>query len=260
MFTMRDGSLYRPSERAEHAFRLQTRFNKIIFAMMAIIVILGVWNIIVLAGTIGGGAVDLSETDSILSHISSRLMILASLITLALYLYKEWKWGEGGFAMAFFLAPLLFLALVPAMSAEVQPAEESMQVKFTLNHCDPGAIEGGEVLNSADCTLVNPAEMTVFMTASDPMEGDPEWLEPDAQDSIGVGWNVETHGMFRVYFLLEQDSIEQCESARLSTSVSSRDRFGHHCLEQDGQAWLVQAFETSPDEGGRLTMFQEVAP
>lgn len=260
MFTMRDDSLHRPSDRAEQAFRQQTRFNRIIFVLMVIIALLGVWNIFVLVSIIREGAVDLAKNGTIMDHLSSRLIILTSLVTLSLYLYKEWKWGEGGFAMAFFLAPLLFLGLVPVMSAEVEPAEEPMQVKFTLNQCEPGAIEGGEVLDSSLCVLVDPAETTVYMTASDPMDGEPDWLTPDAQDSIGFGWNVEARGKFRVYFLLEQESVEQCESSAISTSVSSRERHGHHCLERDGQVWLVQAYETSSVEGGRLTMYQEIMP
>lgn len=259
MFTMRNDSLHRPSDRAEADFRRLSHFNKIILGMMIVLVILGVWNIIVLAATIRSEAVDLADSGSIMSHISSRLIILAALVTLALYLYKEWKWGEFGFSMAFFLGPLLFLTLVPVMSAEVEPAEESMVVKFTLNHCAPGGIEGGEVLDSSKCTLVDPADYTVYMTDSEPVNGDQEWLTPDTQDSYGSGWQIVTRGRFLVYFVVEQPSLDQC-NARISTSVPASERRGHHCLERDGKVWLVQAFETSAAEGGRLIVYQEFAP
>lgn len=260
MFTVHNDSLHRPSERAEHAFKQQQLFNRILTGLMILLAGLGVWNILELAALIRSDAQDLADISSILNHPSSRIIFLVAFITLVVYLYKEIKWGDAGFAMSFFLAPLLFFALVPVMSAEVQPAEENMAVKITLNYCEPGAIEGGEVLNNDACTLVDPASQQVFLTESNPMEGDPEWLSPNSQDDFGSSWSVQARGEFRVYFLLAQDSMEHCESAPLTSSEPSPERLGHSCLEQDGQAWMVQPYETNTAEGGRLIVYQEAAP
>lgn len=232
----------------------------LVYSLLGVLVVLGIWNVLTLASLIRtDSARDLADISSIGGHISSQLILWISLLTLAIFIFKEWKWGERSFAVVYFLAGLFFLAMVPVMSAEIEPAEESMVVKFTLNSCEPGAIEGGELLNSSLCTLVDPADTTVYMASEEPVNGDPEWLTADTQDSFGSGWQVEARGKFRVYFLLEQSSIEQCES-RLTTSVFAPDRLGHNCMEQDGTAWLVQPFDTSAAEGGRLIVYQEIAP
>lgn len=261
MLTNSEYSFLQPSEKAVHNFRRLKQANTVVYALLGVILLLGIWNVLVLASLIrSDSATDLADIGSIRSHISSQLIMGVSLITLAIFIFKEWKWGERSFAMVYFLAALLFLGLVPVMSAEMEPIEESMAVKFTVNHCEPDSIEGGEVLNSSGCLLVDPTDTTAYMTTSDPTSGDPEWLSPNSQDSFGSSWQVDARGRFRVYFLLEQNSMEHCTSAPISTSVPPRERYGHHCLERDGEVWLVQAFETSAAEGGRLIVYQEVAP
>ena len=260
MLTRPDYSFLQPSEKAVQNYRSLKQANIVVYALLGVLVVLGIWNVLTLASIIRADtAIDLADTGSISSHISSRLILWISLLTLGIYIFKEWKWGERTFAAVYFLAGLFFLAMVPVMSAEMEPAEENMVVRFTLNYCTPGAIEGGEMLDSSLCTLVDPADYTVFMASENPVSEDPEWLTPNAGDSFGHGWQVEARGKFRVYFLLEQPSAEQCDSA-LTTSVASPERHGHHCLERDGKTWLVQAYETSANEGGRLTVYQEVEP
>lgn len=260
MLTMRDQTVHHRSATAEHTFRRLHQANIVVFVLLGLLLLLGIWNVWTLTSIIRSDARDLADVGSIHSHISAQLITWVSIVTLAVFVFKEWRWGERSLGGVFVLAGLLFLWLVPVMSAEVEPTEESMQVAFTLNHCEPGAIEGSTLVDSSLCLLVSPDNMTMFMTASDPLDGDPEWLAPDEVTQFGAGWNVEARGRFRVYFLLEQDSIEQCRESRLVTSVPPRERYGHQCLEQDGQVWLVQAYETSHVETKRLIIYQEVEP
>lgn len=160
--------------------------------------------------------------------------------------------------MVIFLGPLLFLYLVPVMSAEVEPTEESIQVEFTLQHCQPGGIEGGELVDNSLCEFVPLEEGDVYMSASDPMDGDAEWLEPDNISDRRATWNVEARGEFVVYLIVSQDSIAQCEESRLTTSVQQQERRGHTCMEQAGQAWLVQPFVTSEIKTSWLLVYQEI--
>lgn len=261
MLTRSDYSFLKPSEKAAQNFRRLQQANIVAYALLAVLVLLGIWNIIALSSLMRSDtATDLADVSSIRGHISSQLITALALITLAFFIFKEWKWGERSFSMVYFLAPLFFLAVVPVMSAEVEPAEDGMVVKFTLNACEPGIIENGQVMDSSLCSLADLADTSVYMTHADPMEGDPEWHAPDMRDSFGSGWNVEARGRFRVYFLLEQNSMDQCTSAQIATSVFAQSRQEQNCLERDGQAWLVQPYETSTVEGGRLIVYQEVAP
>ena len=261
MLTSGDYHFLKPSEKAIHNFRRLQQANTVVYALLAVLVLLSIWNVITVASVIrSSSTTDLVDVGSIRSHISSQLITWVALIALAVFIFKEWKWGERSFSMIYYLAPLFFLAMVPVMSAEIEPAEESMSVKFTLNYCEPGAIEGGEVVDSTLCALVDPADTTVLMTSADPMDSDEEWRTPDSGDSFGNAWQVEARGKFRVYFLLQQGSMDTCTSANVATSVIEQERQGHTCLEREGRAWLVQPFETSTIEGGRLIVYQEMEP
>lgn len=251
--------IYAPSASAEHSYRRLRQANIAFYVLLGIMAIIAIWSVLTVIAMIRGGASDLADIQSIQEHISTRLMNATAIAALALFAFKEWKWGDRSFGMVFILAPFVFLWLVPVMSAEVQPAEEPMQLAFTLNHCEPGAISGTVLVDSSLCLLVNPDTVDVYMTTSDPIDGNPEWLAPDGRNSFGAEWNVDARGKFRVYFLMEQPHIDQCH-ARLVTSVPQRERYGHHCLEQDGKVWLVQAFESSNVENRRLNIYQEVEP
>lgn len=257
---MREYSFHEPSASAKHTFRRLRQANTIVFVLLGLLVVLGIWNVLTLAELIRADARDLAEIGSIRSHISSQLITWVSAITLIVFVLKEWKWGERTFGGVFLLTGLLFLWLVPVMSAEVEPELETMQLRVMINHCQPGGIEGSMVVDSSLCTLAPPESVEMFMTTSDPLDGDPEWLEPDNISDFGPEWIVEVRGKFRVYFLIEQQSMEQCTDSRMTTSVPSAEQHGHHCLEQDDQVWMVQAYETSAVEAGRLTVYQEVDP
>lgn len=261
METSGDYAFLKPSTKAAHNFKRLQQANMLVYALLGVLVILGIWNVLAVASLIRtDAATDLADIGSISSHISSRLIMWVALITLAVFVFKEWKWGERSFSAIYFLAPLFFLAMVPVMSAEVQPNEETMVVKFTLNHCEPGAIEGGEVVNSDLCTILDPEDTTVYLSASNPTDDDVEWRAPNSGDSFGNGWQVDARGRIRVYIMFAQDSLDQCESITMTTSVMPRERLGYQCIERDGKAWLVQPYETSSVEGGRLIVYQEVTP
>jgi len=259
MLSLRNPKLLEASSTAAQTFRRLHVSNRVCYALLGLIALLGIWNILSVATLIrGANTPDLADASSILSHPSSRLIWIVSAITLAIFVFKEWKWGERGFAMVFFLAALLFLVLIPTMSAEVEPKNEAMMLELTYSLCQPGGIEDGKLLNADRCEIETPAEGEVFLSDADPTSRDTTWLKPDRYQSGFTRWNIEARGRFRVYFIIQQPSMDHCETAQVA--VSKNTTAEHSCFEQDGAVWMVVPFETSAVESGYLTLYQEVAP
>lgn len=253
-----DWSVYAPSARAEHNYRRLRQANMVFYAILGLMAILCVWNVIEVASMIRGGATDLALVDSIQGHLSTRLINTLALVALAIFAFKEWKWGDRNFGMVFVLGLLLFLWLVPVMSAEIQPTEEQMRLEVTHSQCAPGGIEGGQILDSSQCELVPMGEGDIWMSASNPMDGDTEMLPPDALQPNLARWNITARGHFTVYFMLPQESGEACENFRFTTSVSARDAIGHDCLQRDGTVYSVHPFTTNSEANIWFTIYQEV--
>lgn len=253
-----DWSVYAPSSNAERTYRYLRRANYVFYALLAFIALCGIWNVIAVSGMIRGGAVDLADVKSIQDHISARLVNILTIAALAVFAFKEWKWGDRNFSMVFVLGLMLFLWLVPVMSAEVQPAEENLRMEITYRHCAPGAIEGDSVRDGSECDVVTLEEGDIWMSPSNPQDGDFEMLPPDSVQASRTGWNVTARGHFTVYFMMPQDSLETCENLRLTTSLSSRDAQGHYCVEHEGTAYSVHPVTTLADANVWFTIYEEV--
>lgn len=251
-------SVYAPSSNADHTYRRLRQANLAFYAMLGLMAICGIWNVIAVASMIRGGVTDLAYVESVQGHISTRLINYLAIAALALFVFKEWKWGDRSFGMVFVLGLLLFLWLVPVMSAEIQPAEDQLRLEVTSTQCLPGGIEGGSILDSSRCQIVSMEDGSIWMTASNPLDGNPEMLPPDTLLPNLASWNITARGHFTVYFLMPQDSVEACENTRFTTSVSARDAMGHQCLERDGVAYSVHPFTTNSDANIWFTIYQEV--
>lgn len=251
----KDYTAFSPSERARHNYAQLDRFNKVCYALLAVMVVLGIWNVIEVVALIRSGEKDMADVVSIMDHISTRLILGVGLVALLVFIFKEWKYGDRGFAGVYFLAALLFLGLVPTMSAEIQPSEEDLRVAFTYNLCEAGGIEGAQVIDSSLCQLQDPDSFNVILAAADPRASDVEKMESTGSDSSGVSWSVTTRGTVRVYAMVEQESLEICQSSKV---VNNTGEYGHFCVENEGTAWLVQPFEISAVSGNRLVVHQEL--
>ena len=261
MLSLKNPDLLKESTSAERTYRKLHIANRICQGLLVVLVLLCIWNVIALVSIVRGlEAPDLADVGSILTHPSSRLIWIVSAITLAFYAFKEWKWGDRGFVMVFFLTVLLFLVLVPTMSAELEPANEVVTLDLTYSICEPGGLEGATVIDASKCEISRPDEGEVFLSDSNPMDGDSGWIAPNRFESGYTRWNLETRGRFTVYFVVKQPSMEHCETAQIATSANPEYGRDHGCVERDGSAWLVMPFETSVAESGYLTIYQEAAP
>lgn len=256
----RDYSVYAPSPQAEHNYRQLRQANYVFYGILVLMAIVGVWNVLTVTSMIRGGVTDLADNGSIQTHISTQLINFLAIAAIAVFAFKEWRWGDRHFGMVFILGILLFLWLVPVMSAEIQPAEEDMRLEVTYTLCAPGGIEGGQVLDSSKCEIASMQDGDIWMSASNPMNGDADLLPPDSLQPNLARWNITARGHFTVYFLLPQDSLAACEDFRFTTSVSARDAIGHECFERDGMAYSVHPFTTNSEANIWFTIYQESEP
>ena len=73
-------------------------------------------------------------------------------------------------------------------------------------------------------------------------------------------WSVNGRGVFTVYVLIEQESVDACEITPFRASIGGILSDTHDCVELDGTAWLVVPMQASALQPGWIAMYQESAP
>ena len=257
MSSQNQSRLYRQSTTSVHNYKRLHQFSLLSYVLLALIAGLGMWSILKVTGAFGTTVPDLADVGSIRDHFSAQLVTWLAVITLALYIFKEWRYGERGFVMVYFLAGLLALWLLPVVASEFEPPLVQLEMEFTLNICQPGGIEGDTVVDRSLCSIANPGDLNVMMGNAEPGRSSAVIRVPDVNLDNLSRWNVEGRGQFRVYFLLEQDSLAACEGSRFVTDRQSADGFTTECIERDGQVWSMHPFVTSENQTGRLVVYQE---
>lgn len=250
--------LYRQSAAAVHTYKRLHQLTLLSYFLLAAIAILGMWSVLKATGTLGTTVPDLADVGSIRDHISAQLVTWLAAITLALYIFKEWRYGDRGFVMVYFLTGLLALWLLPVVASEFEPSPVQLEMEFTLNTCQPGGIEGDTVADRSLCSITRPSELNVLMSDADPARSDALVRTPDVNLDNLSRWNVEGQGQFRVYFLLEQESMGACEGSRFVTDRQSAEGLATACIERDGTVWSMHPFVTSENQTGRLVVYQEL--
>lgn len=258
VFRAPDPEMLDESASARHSFQRLRQLNTVVFALLGVMVLLGIWCVVTLIRQESANAPDLATISPIQDHISSRLINVVGVITLLIFIYKEWRYGERSFGMVYFLLPLLAVWLIPVMAAESQAPTDTKEVEFTLNLCEPGGIEGTSVIDNRLCGQQALADGDVYLSLANPTDDDPELLEPMEILSDRARWQVTGSGEYTVYFLLRQESLDACTTARFVTGQRSGEQISAFCLERDGVAYSVHPFVTSREATGRLVVYQEL--
>lgn len=258
MLTMRNADMHRKSPSAEYSYRRLRQMDIAVLVLLAAMAILAFWNVSTLISMFSSDVPDLAELGVITEHPSTRLMYPVGLLALALFLFKEWQYGERTLGMWYMLLPMLALVLVPTASAELQPSVRDKVVEFTLTRCPAGAMEGDTLLDPEACSITAIHESEVFLADSDPLDGDFELLSPQSDSNGGAKWTVAGTGKYKIYFLVEQDSPEVCASSRFSSNVDAEDRLANTCLVHDGYSYSVHPFVTDYMSNGWLVVYQSM--
>lgn len=257
MFNQDPTNIYQTSPVAIHHHKRYKQFSLVTYALLAVIGVLGVWTILKIAGAFGSSIPDLADVASISDHVVTRLVTILAVISLVIFLFKEWRFGEFNFNMIYFLVPLLALWLFPVVAAELESDVARFDVEFQLTRCETGAFGDGQV-NSDLCKIVPAEDVTVLMSNANPTRDDAIIREPQSATSEYQRWYVESRGEFYVYFLLQHESMEECEGSQMAMGRDTSAPYAFECMEYDGSAWSVHKFQTSENQTGRLVVFQEL--
>jgi hypothetical protein len=249
--------IYDISPAAVHHHKRFRQFSTVTYILLAIIAALGVWTILKTAGAFGSSIPDLADVASIRDHMATRLVTILAAITLVIFLFKEWRFGDLNFNMIFFLVPLLALWLFPVVAAELEPDLVDFDVEFQLTRCESGAFADGQVDTSL-CKIVSPADVIVLMSDAEPHRTDATIRAPQVTANEYHRWFIQGRGEFYIYFLLQHATMEECEGSQMALGRDPSAPYSYECMERDGAVWSVHKFQTSENQTGRLVILQEL--
>lgn len=260
MLRLRDAAIHAPSPNADKHYQRLRMWNLIVAGFVAAMVLCGIWNVFTLATVTRRTAPDLADIDHLLRHPSSIAVFLFSIITIGAFAFKEWRYGDRGLVMVYTLALWLFLTLVPVMTAETRPAMEELTLEARYLECKPGSITGGRHLDASSCRSVSLTEGQIRLAHANPADGDTRLYAPDTHGSGVSKWSVNGRGVFTVYVLIDQESVDVCKATPFRASIEGRLSDTFDCVEIDGAAWLVVPMQTSAPQPGWIAMYQEFTP
>lgn len=249
--------IYQTSAAAIRDHKRNSQFSLVTYALLAVIGVLGLWTILKITGAFGTTIPDLADVASIRGHIVTRLVTILTVVAVLIYLFKEWRFGDFSFSMVYFLVPVLALWLFPVVAAELEPDVAQFDVEFQLTRCAPGSFESDQV-NGDNCKIVPPDEVTVQMSNADPTREDATIREPGSVSNEYARWHVEGRGEFYVYFMLQQDSMAECQGSLMATGRDSSAPYSWDCIEYQESVWSVHKFQTSEHQTGRLVVVQQL--
>lgn len=249
--------IYQTSPAAIRDHKRNSQISLVTYTLLAVIGVLGLWTILKITGVFGETVPDLADIASIRDHIVTRLVTALTVATVVIYLFKEWRYGDFSFSMVYFLVPVLALWLFPVVAAELEPDVAQFDVEFQLTRCEPGSFEGNQI-NGDNCTIVPPDEITVLMSNANPTREDAIIREPGSLFNDYARWNVEGRGEFFVYFMLQQDSMAECQGSLMASGRDTSAPYSWDCIEYEGNVWSVHKFQTSEHQTGRLVVVQQL--
>lgn len=257
MFEMRD-HMWKPSPTAEKNFGKLNLLNKVSLGLLGLMAVLAMWNVLVAADSLRDRGRELADMEiSPANHISGQLILGLALVTLAIYLFKELKFGEFTVGSFVFLGGLAFLALVPVVGEEVQMPLKDQILSITYSECEQGVIVDGRPTDRERCVPGMLGEEDFLLADRDPTADDVTFSGPRDSTDGRWRWNVEARTVYMVHFLVKQPSMDVCEQRNTSVTVDGNYREGGSCMEHEGSAWLVLPLEITPELPGNIQIYQD---
>lgn len=258
MLTMRNPTIHEASAKADAHYRTLKVFNIVVTTLLVVIAALAIVNIAAAVSMFRTEIQDLADIGSIREHFTTQWILTLSATALVIFVFKEWKYGERSLGMIYFLAPLLFFALIPTVTAEIQPNARDKVVELTISRCAPGGLEDGRMVDADKCEVASLDEGGVFLSASNPAENAGEMQPPDSTTAAGGKWTVRGIGSYKVYFLVKQESMEHCSGSVFTNNVDEGSRTTSSCIEHDGTVYSVHPLVTNYISNGWLVVYQQL--
>lgn len=261
MFQVRDYSVFSPSPNAERAFRRQRQLDLLVRGLIALLVLLCIWNIVELVHLRLIENQDLAAVRSISDDPSTRLIWILSLVTAGVVVAREWLFGENtATGILIPVSILLGIVLVPAAMSELQPVLKDQTVQIVMHQCPPKSIVNGQLSSIGRCDPREIAPGDILLASSNPTEGSFTTIDPVSDGQNTITFNVSGRGTYTVYIMVRFDDLGACQHEPVFQRSDGYPQMGPACMEYQGQAWQVLPHTTSANQPKSMNLIQVNLP
>lgn len=260
MFQVRDYSVFLPSPNAERAFRKLRILDFVVNGLIALLILLCLWNIGRLAQLRMVDNQDLADVRSITDDLSTRLIWILTPVTLGVIAVREWLIGERSVGVIYPLAALLAVILVPAAMTEIQPPLQDQTLRVVMNECPPKAIVNDSLSSIGRCTPRPIDDGDVMLAISDPTDETFTTI-----NAVGGGQNTITYGLsgrgtYTVYFMFRFDDTNVCEQSTILQRGMAFSSANYQCIEHNNEVWKVVPHTTAANQPSGIHLIQVAVP
>lgn len=261
MFQVRDYSLFLPSPNAARAFRRQRQLDLVIKGLIAILVLLCLWNIAVLVQLRMISNQDLGDVRNIAESTSTRLIWILTLVTVGVIAVREWVYGANTtIGILIPLSILLGLVMVPAAMTEIQPALQEQTLRIVMNDCPPKSIVNGELSSIGRCIPREIGAGDVLLATSNPAEGPFETIAQTSGGQNTAAFTMSGRGTYTVYFMFRFDDLESCKRDAIFPRGDSYPTTQMQCVAYDSSSWQVLPYTTAANQPSGVHLIEVDLP
>lgn len=260
MFQVRDYSVFLPSPNADRAFKRLRHLDFVVNGLIALLVLLCLWNIGKLAQLRMIDNQDLADVRGITDDVSTRLIWILTPVTLGVIVLREWLIGERSIGIIYPLAALLTVILVPAAMTEIQPPLQNQTLRVVINECPPKAIVNDELSSIGRCTPRPINDGDVMLAVSDPSEGTFNTVDAVAGGQNTITYSLNGRGTYTVYFMFRYADSATCERSTILPRGEPFSSVNYQCIEQNGDVWKVMPHTTAANKPSGIHLIQVAVP
>lgn len=260
MFQVRDYSVFLPSPNAERAFRKLRILDFVVNGLIALLVLLCLWNIGTLAQLRLIDNQDLGDVRSITDDLSTRLIWIITPVTLGVIIAREWLIGERSIGLIYPLAALLTVVLIPAAMTEIQPPLEDKTLRVVMSECPPKAIVNDRLSSIGRCTPRPIKDGDVMLAVSDPADGSFTTIDAAAGGQNTIAYTFSGRGTYTVYFMFRFDDMDACERSTILHRGAAFSSVNYQCIEHDNAYWKVMPHTTAANTSSGIHLVQVAVP
>lgn len=260
MFQVRDYSVFLPSPNAERAFKRLRYLDFVVNGLIALLVLLCIWNVAKLAELRMIDNQDLADVHGITDDLSTRLIWIITPVTLGVIAIREWLIGERSVGIIYPLAALLTVILVPAAMTEIQPPLEDQTLRVIINECPPKAIVNDELSSIGRCTPRPINDGDVMLAVSNPADGPFNTVEPVAGGQNTITYTLTGRGTYTVYFMFLFDDTAACERSTILPRGGAFSSVNDSCIEHNNAIWKVMPHTTAANQPSGIHLIQVAVP
>lgn len=260
MFQVRDYSVFLPSPNAKRAFRKLRILDFVVNGLIALLILICLWNIGRLAQLRLIDNQDLADVRSITDDLSTKLIWILTPVTLGVIAVREWMIGERTVGVIYPLAALLAVILVPAAMTEIQPPLQDQTLRVVMNECPPKSIVNDELSSIGRCAPRPIDDGDVLLAVSDPANESFTTVEAVAGGQNTITYSLSGRGTYTVYFMFRFDDTSACERSTILQRGEAFSSVNYQCIEYNGEIWKVMPHSTAANQPSGIHLIEVLVP